>query len=397
MKKERSTPSVSLVLGLLALAVLLAQCGEAPLGVPTPAETLPPGKATAPPAETVAYAPTETATPSPRGTPSPLPTPFVLQVTGVNEVALPVKEFVLEGLYGDLAVGITPGENNQVWLVDLSTGQWRRLDRSTDAKYRTLPCISGRWVVWCEGVDTSEGQYVQYLVAYDLELNREFRLSAIKGLYNVAPKLWGDILVWNERRDFDNGLDIFARNLATGQEWVVATGSHDQLFPQISSQWIIYLDRENGRLDNPYLNLRAQYLPTGEDFLIGQVPNPPDSSAGTYQAIAGHQVVWIKYQPDPVSQLHVFDLETRTDQPLILSDGRQIYKFLDLFGDHALFKNGRIYSLESGAVLGTLDLSAVRGMVYRVYASGNRVVLGTGEEGAGGKTFSRLYTLQLGR
>lgn len=307
MKKKRSTNLRSALpaLGLLALAALLAQCGVSPLGAPTPAETLPTRRATAPPSGTVAYAPTETATPSPRGTPSPLPTPFVLQVTGVNEVVLPAEEFMLEGLYGDLAVGITPGENNQVWLVDLSTGQWRRLDRSPDATYRVLPHISERWVVWEEDFDTPRGGYGVRLVAYDLKRDHEFQVPITRTAHVLEIALSGDIVVWGGVIDYyGSASDIFARNLATGQTWTVAAGPRDQWAPLVSGQWVVYLDKEERAYS---ADLRAHHLPTGEDFLIGQVPNPPDSSAGKYHVIAGTRVVWIKYQPDPVSQLHVFD------------------------------------------------------------------------------------------
>ena len=114
-------------------------------------------------------------------------------------------------------------------------------------------------------------------------------------------------------------------------------------------------------------------------------------------------MVWIKYQPDPVSRLHVYDLETRTSRPLVLSDGTQITCFLELFGDDALLVEGtRIYSLEDGKLLGIIDTSRVRGHLSLstrgsgVYWSGNRVVLNTVEETERGEVW-RLYTLRLGQ
>ncbi|MGC9023533.1 MAG: hypothetical protein ACP5NB_01660 [Chloroflexia bacterium] len=395
MKNDgRRTILMIILIGLsvTGLVMALAQCGE----IPSPR----PGAApTEPAAATLMRIPTETAPLAPPSTPaamtSPGPTPMVIQVTGANEVALATENFVVEGLYGNMAVGITAGEKNQVLLVDLATGRVHRLDSSVDAKYRTSPCISERWVVWVENFVTPDGQYTgNRLVAYDLKLDHEFQVPITKTTHGIEVTLSGDIVVWSEIIDYySSGSDIFARNLATEQGWTVAAGPNDQWSPRVSGQWVIYLDEEEGAYS---ANLRAHYLPTGEDFVIGQLPSPPDSSAGKYHALAGHKVVWIKYQPDPVSQLHVYDLETRADRPLVLGDGRQIWKFLDLFGEDALLKWGTIYSLESGAVLGTLDTAAVEGSVYRVYVSGNRVTLSTVQDTASGSVW-RLYTLQLGR
>lgn len=379
------------VLGIAGLVVILVQCGEIPSPMPAvPIEPTALTRTRVPPATILLPPPS-----IPVAMTSPGCIPLVLQVTGANEVALTVENFVLEGLYGDTAIGITAGEKNQVLLVDLVSGQVRRLDRSVDAKYRTSPCISERWAVWDESFVTPDGQYAgDRSVAYDLRLDREFQVPITKTTHGLEVALSGDIVVWSEIIDYySSGSDIFARNLDTEQGWIVAAGPNIQWSPRISGQWVIYLDEERGAFT---ATLRAHYLPTGEDFPVGQVPSPPDSSSGKYHALAGHKVVWIKYQPDPVSQLHVFDLETRTDRPLVLGGGKQIWKFLDLFGEDALLKWGTIYSLENGAVLGILDTSTVEGVLYRVYVFGNRMALSTVQDTANGSVW-RLYTLQLGR
>ncbi|MGC9023535.1 MAG: hypothetical protein ACP5NB_01670, partial [Chloroflexia bacterium] len=318
----------------------------------------------------------------------------------------------LQGLYDDTAVGIIVGEGteSQVVIVDLITGRMRQISSAVDTAYKASARISGRWVVWIESIRTPEGRWEYWLKGYDLEQNHEFRLDAVPV---GVEDMWGDVVVWVEREKSPSPYcqgNVLAQNLATGQKWTVATSLFCSAYPRIFGMWVIYMkpgenwDEIKDQKYGKYLDLRAHHLETGEDLLIGEVPLPPDASAGTHHAIVGNKVVWIRHLPNYETELRVYDLETRTDRPLILSDGRRITSFLELFGDNALLVEGTtIYSLEDGRLLGVIDTSAVKGHLSLttsgsgVYVSGNRVVLSTEEESASGEVISRLYTLQLGR
>jgi|GEM_PF-2419477 len=372
---------------ITGLVAVLAQCS----GDTSPG----PGILVEPTIPTAIPAPTETASPTQHPTPAPL------YLTTATEVVLPTDKFRLKGLYDDTAVGIVgEGAETQVVILDLTTGRMHRIDSSTDARYRASPHISERWVVWYESVDAPVGKH-RRLMVYDLDKGHEFQLD------NAVPDdldLSGDIVVWTESMVGD----VFAHDLLTDQRWPVAVRPGGQFFPRISGQWVIYLehgenweeikDQKYGR----YADLRAYHLDTGEDFLIGQAPLPNDASVGTHHAIAGSKVVWIQHLPNYKTELRVYDLETRTSRPLVLSDGTQITCFLELFGDDALLVKGtRIYSLEDGRLLGVIDTSTVKGRLSlstlgsAVYMSGNRVVLSTIEESTSGESIWRLYTLQV--
>lgn len=335
-------------------------------------------------------------------------------MTGVNQVALSPGEFFLDGLYGDTAVGYTRGPDgrDQVAVMNLATLQMKQISSAVDTECKRFAHISKRWAIWIEDLHTSEGAWTQRLKAYDLEQEQEFQLDA--GLLE-AVDLSGDIAVWVKRTISPSQYcqaDLLAQNLATGKGWTIATSLLCSAYPRISAPWVVYLKpgetwetiEEQGY--GWHLDLRAHHLDTGEDFLIGQVPAPPDSSAGKYHTIAASKVVWIKYQPDPVSQLHVFNLETRADSPLILSDGRQVRKFLQLFGEDSLIVQGAgetvqqwfVYSLDDGQLLSVIDTSALGRaiVVYRVYMSGSYITLNAFKESESGDVWS-LYILQLSR
>ena len=58
-------------------------------------------------------------------------------------------------------------------------------------------------------------------------------------------------------------------------------------------------------------------LQTGEDFAIGPTPHTLDSFFGTYHAIDDNKVAWTKFNAnDYTSELHLYDLTTRTDRQL---------------------------------------------------------------------------------
>lgn len=385
--------TVLFVLGLAGLASIVQCAGPVSSVRGVPVESIPP---------TIPI-PTETTLPTPS------PTMVPLHLSTITEIVQPTETFTLEGLYDDKAVGsIGVGEESQVVILDLNTGEMRQISTPVDnIRYKAMAHISARWVVWYEGflepVSGPGGSlFPGRLMVYDLDRRREFQLTDV--FPATSPDLSGDIVVWDQF-DFENrenGIDIFACDLAAGRIWSVTPRPHSQYLPHISGPWVIYLedgsDPDLAQKYGPYADLRAHYLPSGEDFLIGQVPITRDYSMGTHHAIAGSKAVWIRLQPDPVSQLHVYDLENHMDRPLVLGDKTSVGAFLEPFGNNALIvPGGRIYSLEDGNLFATIDLSKLKGFIVRAYVSGNRVVLQTQEDTAGIEDVFHLYTLQLTR
>ncbi|MGC8947519.1 MAG: hypothetical protein ACP5N6_15365 [Anaerolineae bacterium] len=378
---------VLVVLGIAGLGTALAQCAGPASPVPgIPVETAIP---------TTIPVPTKTTLPAKTALPTPPPPMGPFHLTAATEVAaaLPPNGYTIYGMDENTAVGIlVEGERQMVAVfIDLTTGQVRELDRAENLSM-TWQSISARWVTWYKEVYVGQGQYESELMVYDRLQDREFQLEDADPTW-PGPVLSNDVVVWVEFRKTISSHqgDILARDLVTGQKWAVATGPNHQDYPRISGQWVIYLEFTEGALQEGCADLRTYYLTTGETLAIGQVPHPQNSSAGTYHAIAGHKVVWIGCQPDPVSQLHIFDLETRTSWPLVLSKPTSTPV---TFGEDALRVGESIYSLEDGRLLATIDTSALKGDVMAVFVSGDRVLVWTFQGDVGGN-ICHLYRLQV--
>ena len=391
--------TVLFVLGLAGLATLVQCAGPVASvgGVPVEPTML-----------AVTPAPTKTAVPTGTASPTPYPTMAPFHLTAATEVAVPLppdEYVVIRGIEGNIAAGIIYGEdvNNMKYaavIVDLTTGQVWELDR-IEGRFGNLmmsgQSISARWVTWYKEVYIGEGSYGERkyeskLMVYDRLEDCKFQLEGAKPLW-PGPVLSGDIVVWDQFEPSSLEYRTYARNLVTGQGWIVAKGPHRQNNPYISGLWVIYLEFQEDSWEKRVDYLRAHYLPTGEDFLIGQVPRPNDSSAGTYHTLTGHKVVWCGTSAATgLRGLYVYDLESRNEWPLPLN---YVCSGLEPFGDDALVVRGTlVYSLEDGSLLGTIDTSAMEGDVGKVFVSGNRVLVQTIKEEFGGSTFP-LYTMQL--
>ncbi len=101
------------------------------------------------------------------------------------------------------------------------------------------PAVSGDTVVW---FDDRNGNWDIY--GKDLTTGLEFPVSTASGDQWSELAIDGDYVVWEDRRDA-GGSDIYAHNLATGAETVVADLDTDASAPAVSGSIVVWQDSRN--------------------------------------------------------------------------------------------------------------------------------------------------------
>jgi beta propeller repeat protein len=204
-------------------------------------------------------------------------------------------------------------------LHDLTTGKESKI--ADDA----LPNahLSGHWLVGEDQTPPGSSGYYSRIKVIDINTGRDLFLGD-KSSIRQSPDISGDVVVWKDWRNRDQSeTDIYAYDLKTGKEFPVVATNSWELEPRISGQWVTYLTLPTqyppGQAPRT-IELRAHSLKTGEDLSIGWIPSPNSASWGTYHAIDGDKVVWMKVTnadwPVDGSALHLYDLTTRTDRQL---------------------------------------------------------------------------------
>jgi hypothetical protein len=231
-------------------------------------------------------------------------------------------------LSGDTLVGATK-ESDQIklYVIDLNSGQMRQIGTSNPGV--AIMRTSGQYIVWNR--DEAE------ILAYDLQANKEIYIAP--GKY---PDMSGRTVVWIDLRNVHQGdlADIYGYDLSLEQEFPVIVRPGRQTQPKIAGQWVAYLEIV-GEMD---YRLRVHHISTGEDFEIGAVPvfiPPSFLVAAQYFAISGNHLAWVSAQNS--YEIHVYDLDTRTDR-VILKSETSLHDIL-LDGDILLYDGGKGYDL----------------------------------------------------
>jgi len=256
---------------------------------------------------------------------SPLSTPTIVNVP-VARLGEPVlvhesgRVSLLKGDQQKISLASWEGDQMQAMLLDLSTGKERKV---TTAAGLLSAHTSNHWLVGEDQTPPGSSGYYSRIKVIDIDTGKEFFLGD-KNTIRQSPDISGDVVVWRDWRNRDrSGTDIYAYDLKTGKEFPVVATNSWELEPRISGQWVTYLTLATqyrpGEAPNT-IELRAHSLKTGEDFSIGMIPSPNNASWGTYHAIDGDKVAWIKvtnatwgqYSSEP----HLYDLTTQTDRQL---------------------------------------------------------------------------------
>lgn len=255
---------------------------------------------------------------------SPLSTPTTVNVpvARLGEPVLVHASGPASLLSGDQHKLVSIGRQNgksSTMLLDLTTGEESKVADATLLNER----FSGHWLVGEDQSPLGPPDYYIRIKAIDMDTGEEIDLGDTHA-NQQRPSISGDIVVWEDRRNKDrSGTDIYAYDLKTGKEFTVTATISMEIAPRVSGQWVTYLTLPTqyrpGEAPST-IELRAHSLKTGEDFSIGMIPSPNNASWGTYHAIDGDKVAWVKVTdavwPQYVSELHLYDLTTRTDRTL---------------------------------------------------------------------------------
>lgn len=118
------------------------------------------------------------------------------------------------------------------------------------------------------------------------------------------PAIYDNIVVWQDNRN--GNWDIYGIHLSTLEEFQITTDQGDQLYPAIYKEYVIFLDERHDRGD-----LYGFNLSTGEEFKI-----PTESDVLEDPAIYDNIIVWEGRQPGlhiygyNLSTQHVFQIST---------------------------------------------------------------------------------------
>jgi beta propeller repeat protein len=132
--------------------------------------------------------------------------------------------------------------SGNIWDIygyDLSTGT--EFPICTHPGYQTWPAIYGNIVVWQERRNFNWDIY-----GYDLSTGTEFPICTHMGLV-WKPEIYGNIVVWWDYRNFN--VDIYGYDLSTGTVFSICTHPADQEWAEIYGNIVVWRDERNGNGD----------------------------------------------------------------------------------------------------------------------------------------------------
>jgi len=258
----------------------------------------------------------------------PTPTPGIVRVgTPVEiEVSESVGCLFNATVEGDLLVAPARlNEEIRMAVVNLATGEAHRLN------VEGIRVSSGpvRYVAQVRDVEPRAN--LAELLVYDLSEGKT--LTVAEGQLR-RPHVSDDILVWEEHRG--DGMNIYGYDLSQKRRFTVAEGRGVRTFPQVASDWVVYLfwDHE----EQPLHMLRAHHVPTGDDFEIGLMPMKPGDYPPSRFRVSGSRVAWIGVK---WGEIHVYDLEARTDEIVFIDERPSaVLVGLEMAGDLIMWGGG---------------------------------------------------------
>jgi hypothetical protein len=253
------------------------------------------------------------------GQASPLATPVGSSVP-LAKIGKPVlltsvdRLGTLNGDQNKFASIVGEGASAQTIVLDPATGTAQTVTNTALMNAKA----SGHWLVYVDHPAFNAKPYYQRLKVLNLDNGQEIDLGDENSLQD-DPYISGNIVVWDEPV---NGRlsSIYGYDLVTGKKFPIVVKPGSRGHPRISGQWVTYVQwpEQTSREWQFAIELHAYSLKTGEDILIGVIPSPKDAGWGTQYALDEDKIVWNKYLESSGrrSELHLYDLTTRTDRKL---------------------------------------------------------------------------------
>ncbi len=252
----------------------------------------------------------------------PTPTPGLVHIGTPVEITLDESIACLYGyaVENDVLIGQARQAGQiQPVVLDLTTGQAYQLGvEGTQFSNETV-----RYVAQVRDSDAQTN--LADLSVYDLLAGNIITIT--QGQLR-RPWITGNTIVWEEYRD--GGRNIYGYDLSQGRQFVVTETKGAAGFPYIFGNWVVYLFQD--AKEQPIHMLRAHNTATGDDFEIGLVPMQPGDYPPERFKISENRVAWIGIKRN---EIHVYDLETRTDEIIFTDDSPYLAVLggLDMEGD----------------------------------------------------------------
>ena len=196
----------------------------------------------------------------------------------IKTIVLPAKSY-LSGfdIYGDTVVwsdyrnekrnvsqllqnGLANG-NADIFTFNIRTGETKQVTKNTSSQVN--PRIWKNYIVWQDARKyPSAGYYGKWdIYLYDLNTGKE-QCIVSSGGYSINPQINDNKVVWQDGRNFkgdegqrgggnlpENNTDIYMYNIRTTKEMAIATGPLQECNADISGDYIVWEDRNNGTIN----------------------------------------------------------------------------------------------------------------------------------------------------
>ena len=185
--------------------------------------------------------------------------------------------------------------SDDIFVLDRGTGGKRRITE-VPAWRRNLE-ISGDWLVWQDRRNETGQDYTNFdIYAYNLETGEEIPVAIAPGA-QIQPAIHGNTVVWADNRDSpamettkagcsncpENRFDIYAFDLATGEERVLVETGYYNKTPEINGTYLAWRAYDPERLPE----IRLLDLESGGTRTMTQVERN-----GSGPSLADEHLVW---------------------------------------------------------------------------------------------------------
>ena len=172
--------------------------------------------------------------------------------------------------------------------------------------------MAGDYIVWS---DNRNGDLDIY--AYQISTNKEFVVAKATGK-QWLPAIAGDYIVWE---DYRNGnADIYGYQISTATVFPIATEAQNQLFPQTDGVNVVWHDLRNGNADIYRFQLAG----------AGGTVSSVETGAGDqwYPQVSGDYIVWQNYQ-NGYNDIYRYQIPTGVKKKISSGAGSQYQPQLD--------------------------------------------------------------------
>lgn len=248
-------------------------------------------------------------------------------------------------VYKDRVVYQTWGGDWDVWLLNLKSGNKREISAS-DSWHEMLPRIWGDLVAW---EDWRNGYGLGDIYLYNLKTKEVLQITDDPSAQG-KPDIYEDIIVWHDKRH--DSWDIYLYDLTKGEERRLTDDPADQFSPVVYGNHIVWVDARNGNWD-----IFMHDLSTGTTECICDEP-----SKQWWPQIWNNTVLWVDERKE-YSAIYVYDITTGRERPLCDSPAPQ--RQPAIYGDRIVWMDFRSGDPE-GTKQGNWDIFVTSLPIYRI-------------------------------